>query len=64
MFNDPPLHTRVRRILLGALTEKNFKKMEPNIQKLVDGLLDQAEKKGRIDLIEDFASAIPIEVRF
>ncbi|KAI9013661.1 cytochrome P450 [Hyaloraphidium curvatum] len=62
VFNDPPLHTRVRRILLGALTTKNFERMEPNIQRLVNELLDKADKKGRIDLVEDFATIVPIEV--
>jgi cytochrome P450 len=62
VFNDPPLHTRVRRILLGALTTKNFERMEPNIQRLVNELVDAAEKKGTIDLIEDFSILIPIEV--
>lgn len=52
----------MRRILLGALTTKNFEKMEPNIQRLVNELLDNADKKGRIDLIEDFATVVPIEV--
>lgn len=62
IFNDPPVHTRVRRIMLGAANPNNFVKMEPDIQRLVDALLDKAEKKGRIDLIEDFASVVPIEV--
>ena len=62
IFNDQPLHTRVRRILLGSLTTKTFEKMEPDIQRLVDGLLDAAASKGWIDLVEDFATVIPIEV--
>ena len=37
--------------------------MEPQVVALVDGLLDsQAREKGRFDLIDDFAAAIPIEV--
>ena len=36
--------------------------MEPDLIRLVDRLLDGLAAKGKVDLIEDFASAIPIEV--
>ena len=36
--------------------------MEPALVTLVDRLLDAMQEKGEVDLIEDFASAIPIEV--
>lgn len=62
VFNDPPLHTRVRKIIAGALTPKAIAAMQPALEALVDNLLDAAEVRGEIDLIEDFASAIPIEV--
>lgn len=62
VFNDPPLHTRVRRIMVGAMTPRVIVAMEPALVRLVDGLLDGLEAKGEVDLIEDFASAIPIEV--
>lgn len=62
VFNDPPLHTRVRRLIAGALTPRAIAAMEPALVALVDRLLDRAAEKGRIDLIEDFAAAIPVEV--
>ncbi|WP_018260906.1 cytochrome P450 [Methylobacterium sp. WSM2598] len=62
VFNDPPRHTRVRRIIAGALAPRAIASMEAGIMALVDGLLDAAEERGRIDLIEDFAAAIPVEV--
>ncbi len=62
VFNDPPLHTRVRRLILGALTPKAIEAMEPALVKLVDRLLDVMADKETVDLIEDFASAIPIEI--
>ncbi len=62
VFNDPPRHTRVRRIIAGALTPRAVAAMEAGIVALVDTLLDAAEARGRIDLIEDFAAAIPVEV--
>jgi cytochrome P450 len=62
VFNDPPLHTRVRSRIIGALTRRAIAGMEPSLITLVDSLLDAIEIKGAGDLIEDFASAIPVEV--
>jgi hypothetical protein len=62
VFNDPPAHTRVRRLIMGALSPRAIAEMEPNLIALVDRLLDALAKKGDADLIGDFAAAIPIEV--
>jgi cytochrome P450 len=62
VFNDPPLHTRVRKLMMGALTRRAISDLEPGLITLVDSLLDKIEAKGGGDLIEDFASAIPVEI--
>src|ERR1700712_2066715 len=62
VFNDPPAHTRVRRLIMGALSPRAISGMEPDLIALVDRLLDTIADKGKVDLIDDFASAIPIEV--
>jgi len=62
VFNDPPLHTRVRRLIMGALTRRAIADMEPGLIALVDSLLDSLAERGGSDLIEDFASAIPVEI--
>ncbi len=66
VFNDPPAHTRVRRLIMGALSPRAIAEMEPELTALVDRLLDglaaKAREKGDVELIEDFASAIPIQV--
>ena len=66
VFNDPPLHTRVRRLIAGALTLRATDAMEPALVAWVDHLLDRMAAKAAagetVDLVEDFASAIPIEV--
>src|ERR1700761_6148405 len=62
VFNDPPRHTRVRKLIAGALTARAIAAMEPALIRLVDSLLDAAARRGRIDLIGKFASAIPVEV--
>ena len=66
VFNDPPGHTRVRRLIGGALTPRHVAAMEDGLVRLVDTLLDQVEARARaggtVELIEAFAGAIPVEV--
>ena len=66
VFNDPPAHTRVRRLIMGALSPRAIAAMEPDLIALVDRLLDRLAAKDdidlQVDLISDFAAAIPIEV--
>jgi hypothetical protein len=62
VFNDPPIHTRVRRLIMGALSPRAIAEMEGDLVRLVDRLLDAIATKSSFDLIGDFAAAIPIEV--
>src|ERR1700758_3747345 len=62
VFNDPPIHTRVRRLIMGALSPRAIAEMEGDLIRLVDHLLDGIASKGAFDLINDVAAAIPIEV--
>ena len=62
VFNDPPLHTRVRRLITGALSQRAIAEMEPGLVALVDRLLEAAAARGEFDLIDDFAAAIPVEI--
>ena len=62
VFNDPPLHTRVRRIIAGAFTPRAIAAMEQPVVELVDGLLNRLAEGGGGDLIADFAAAVPVEV--
>jgi cytochrome P450 len=62
VFNDPPAHTRVRRLITGALSPRAIAAMEPDLIALVERLLDGLAAKDHVDLIEDYAAAIPIEV--
>jgi len=62
VFNDPPIHTRVRRLIMGALSPRAIAEMEGDLVQLVDRLLDDIAGKRSFDLIGDFAAAIPIEV--
>src|SRR5688572_31051250 len=60
VFNDPPLHTRVRGLIMGALNQRAIARMESGVLQLVESLLDQFNPE--IDFIDDFAARIPVEV--
>jgi cytochrome P450 len=62
VFNDPPLHTRVRRLMMGAVNQRAIARMEPDVVALVERLLDRMAKRREADLIGEFAAEIPVEV--
>src|SRR5258707_4301920 len=62
VFNDPPLHTHVRRAIQTALSNRVITEMEAGLVALVDRLLHAMAAEGRADLIEDFCAGIPVAV--
>jgi cytochrome P450 len=62
VFNDPPLHTNVRKAIGNALAPRVVAAMEAGLVELVDKLLDELDDKRTFDLMDDFASVVPIEV--
>lgn len=62
IFNDPPYHTIVRKLLAGAFTPRKLTELEGLIETIVEGLLDNVADAGELDLIEVFAKALPTEI--
>lgn len=62
VFNDPPYHTTVRKLISSAFTPRKLREFEPLIAQIVDDLLDRVEDKGEIDMIDDFAKVLPTEI--
>jgi cytochrome P450 len=66
VFSDPPLHSRVRQILVQALSPRAIDGMLPGLQHTVNRLIQHCaalgRQQGQVDVIADFASAIPVEV--
>jgi cytochrome P450 len=62
VFNDPPYHTRVRRLLGPFFAARTLRQMEASIGRMVDRLLDSAAPRGRMDLVKDFALVIPLNL--
>ncbi len=62
-FTDPPMHTRLRRILTPEFTMRRLERLRPRIVEIVDRQLDVVEAAGPVvDLVENFAFAIPFQV--
>jgi pimeloyl-[acyl-carrier protein] synthase len=59
---DPPDHTRLRGLVSKAFTPRVVEGLRPRIQEIVDGLIARAEAAGSMDLIEEFAYPIPVNV--
>ena len=66
MFNDPPYHTVVRKLLAGAFTPRKLAEMERLIENIVDRLLDDLEetamRHGEVDFLAEFAKRLPTEI--
>lgn len=62
IFNDPPYHTVVRKLISGAFTPRKLREMETLIDGIVDRLLDDIEEKGDIDMVADFGMVLPTEI--
>jgi cytochrome P450 len=62
VFNDPPLHTRVRKLLAAAFTPRAIALLQSRIEAVVDAILARHADEGRMDLVQDFAFRLPVEV--
>ncbi|MGH2586997.1 MAG: cytochrome P450 [Dehalococcoidia bacterium] len=62
LFLDPPDHTRLRGLVSKAFTPRVVEALRPRIQEIVDGLLDQVDGKGEMEVIEDLAYPLPVQV--
>lgn len=58
---DPPDHTRVRKLAMGAFTPRRAAGWKRPVERIVDAALDRLEKSENPDVM-DFASKIPADV--
>ncbi|MEM7469663.1 MAG: cytochrome P450, partial [Pseudomonadota bacterium] len=62
VFNDPPYHTRVRKLLGPFFAARVLREMEASIRAMVDRLLDEAEASGHLDVVHNYANIIPLNL--
>ncbi len=62
VFNDPPSHTRVRKLLSPFFSAQAMRRMETGVSANVDALLERAAERGEIDALSEFALVIPLDL--
>ena len=59
---EPPVHTRLRRLVNRAFVSRIIERLRPQIEKLTHELIDGFVDKGEVDLIREFATPVPVTV--
>jgi cytochrome P450 len=57
--SDPPAHTHQRALVTKALSLRRLAAFEPTLRELAEGLVDGFAAKGRVELVDAFAIALP-----
>ena len=60
--HDRPEHLEMRKVVHGYFTPRSMEAWRPFVQKAVKELLDAAEAKGRMDVMADLATPLPVLV--
>ncbi|MBV8136843.1 MAG: cytochrome P450 [Deltaproteobacteria bacterium] len=62
LFSDPPVQTRLRRLVSRDFTPRRIREMEPRIREIATHLLDEVEGRGSLEVMADLANALPVMV--
>ncbi|MFI7633863.1 cytochrome P450 [Nonomuraea sp. NPDC049400] len=59
---EPPVHTRLRRLVSKAFTPRMVESLRPRVRAIAEGLVDAFVEKGGGDLIAEVAEPLPVTV--
>lgn len=59
---DPPQHTRIRKLIQALMLPQRIAELEPYIREKAVSLVTPHLKSGRMDLTQDFAALLPMDV--
>jgi hypothetical protein len=62
LHRDPPDHTRLRKLAAKAFTPRRVESLRPFIQRQADQAIDAVTPNARLELVEELAWPLPIEV--
>lgn len=62
MFQDPPVHTRLRKIVREAFVPRSIERWRPLVEQTADELLSRFDDGDEIDFVRDFAADVPVAV--
>lgn len=64
--NEPPVHTRLRRLVAGAFSRGHVERLQPRVAALAAELADRVEEQGAdgdvLDLVSCYAEPLPVWV--
>lgn len=59
VFQDPPNHTRLRKLVNKSFTPRSIEAFRPKLESLVDGLVTKAIAKREFDFVSELSFKIP-----
>ncbi len=62
LLADPPVHTRLRRLVARSFTPRQVERLRPAVHELVDVLLEELAARGDVEFMADFALPLPMAV--
>ncbi|MFE6705289.1 cytochrome P450 [Bacillus thuringiensis] len=60
--SDPPNHSRLRSLVQKAFTPKMIAQLDGRIERIADDLISDIERKGTLNLVDDYSFLLPIIV--
>ncbi|MGH7864206.1 MAG: cytochrome P450, partial [Candidatus Binataceae bacterium] len=60
--SDPPVHSRLRRLVSRAFSPTRIRAMEPRIRQIACELLDRVSERGSLEVMEEFAVPLPVRI--
>ena len=58
--HDRPAHLDMRKVVHGYFTPRSMEDWRPMVKEAVKDLLDEAEERGSMDVMRDFATPLPL----
>ncbi len=62
LSQDPPDHTRLRKLVSQAFTPRRIERLRDRVQMVCDERLEAASRRAPFDLVRDYALPIPLTV--
>ncbi|MDZ7686284.1 MAG: hypothetical protein U5O39_15860 [Gammaproteobacteria bacterium] len=59
---DPPAHTRLRKLASEGFSQRYIQSLAPFIGECIDGLIEGMARQGRADIVADLAEPLPVMV--
>jgi hypothetical protein len=62
IFMDPPEHTRLRKLLNKGFSPAAVEGLRPQVEAIVDGMLDSLKHGSEVELMREFANPMPVRI--